>query len=120
MPRDDASLLSTSISPPVLRYSRRSHRQSASETLPMVRVGGAFPRSAASVAYEPSLRWSDAIDRKRTIGLVQMRWKISSPRTLTGRPFGPAYVAIHLVATVVGLTKRPDATMVTGQSDCAM
>src|SRR5262245_13838910 len=52
--------------------------------------------------------------------LVQMRWKISSPRTLTGRPFGPAYVAIHLVATVVGLTKRPDATMVTGQSDCAM
>ena len=86
----------------------------------MVRVGGAFPRSAASVAYEPSLQWSDAIDRKRTIGLVQMRWKISSPRTLTGRPFGPAYVAIHLVATVVGLTKRPDPTVVTGQSDRAM
>src|SRR5262249_11743837 len=44
--------------------------------------------------------------------LVQMRWKISSPRTLTGRPFGPAYVAIHLVATVVGLTKRPDPSPV--------
>src|SRR6478752_7269741 len=52
--------------------------------------------------------------------LVQMRWKISSPRTLTGRPFGPVYVAIHLVATVVGLTKRPDPTVVTGQSDRAI
>src|ERR1700750_1062389 len=52
--------------------------------------------------------------------LVQMRWKISSPRTLTGRPFGPVYVAIHLVARGVGLTKRPNPTMVTGQFDCAM
>jgi len=74
-------------------------------------------RSAASVAYEPSLRWSDAIDRKRTTGLVQMRWKTSVPRTLTTRPSGPTYVAIHLVTTVVGLTKRPDPTVVTLQSD---
>ena len=49
--------------------------------------------------------------------LVQMRWKTSVPRTLTTRPSGPTYVAIHLVATVVGLTKRPDPTVVTLQSD---
>ena len=54
---------------------------------------------------------------KRTTGLVQMRWKTSVPRTLTTRPFGATYVAIHLVTTVVGLTKRPDATVVTLQSD---
>jgi hypothetical protein len=45
-----------------------------------------------------------------------MRWKISVPRTLTTRPFGATYVATHLVATVVGLTKRPDQTVVTLQS----
>jgi hypothetical protein len=47
---------------------------------------------------------------------VQMRWKTSVPRTLVTRPFGATYVAIPLVATVVGLTKRPDQTVVALQS----
>src|SRR6516162_3097612 len=41
-----------------------------------------------------------------------MRWKTSVPCTLATRPFGATYVAIPLVATVVGLTKRPDQTVV--------
>ena len=45
-----------------------------------------------------------------------MRRKISVPRFVTRRPFGPTDVAVHLVATVVGLTKRPDQTAVTRQS----
>ena len=45
-----------------------------------------------------------------------MRWKISVPRTLTTRPFEATYVATHLAATVVGLTKRPDQIVVTLQS----
>ncbi len=45
-----------------------------------------------------------------------MRWKTSVPRTLTTRPFGAKYVAIPVVATVVGLTKRPDQTVITLQS----
>jgi hypothetical protein len=48
--------------------------------------------------------------------IVQMRWKTSEPRTLTGRPSGPAYVATHLVTTVVGLMKRPVPTVVIRQS----
>src|SRR5215831_3541624 len=47
---------------------------------------------------------------------AQMRWKTSVPRTLTTRPFGPTYVAIHRVTTVVGLTNRPCPTVVTLQS----
>ena len=50
------------------------------------------------------------------VGLAQMRWKTSVPRILTTRPFGATYVAIHLAATVVGLTNRPDQTVVTLQS----
>ncbi len=41
-----------------------------------------------------------------------MRWKTSVPRTLVTRPFGATYVAIPLVATVVGLTKRPVQTVI--------
>jgi hypothetical protein len=62
-------------------------------------------------------RYSITSSAKRPTGHVQMRWKTSLPRTLTTRPSGPTYVAIHLVATVVGLTKRPDPTVVTLQSD---
>jgi hypothetical protein len=45
-----------------------------------------------------------------------MRWKTSVPRTLVTRPFGATYVVIPLAATVVGLTKRPDQTVVALQS----
>ena len=45
-----------------------------------------------------------------------MRRKISVSRTLSTRPSGATYVAIPLAATVVGLTKRPDQTVVTLQS----
>jgi len=48
--------------------------------------------------------------------LAQMRWKTSVPRALATRPFGARYVAIPLVATVVGPTKRPDQTVVALQS----
>jgi hypothetical protein len=47
----------------------------------------------------------------------QIRWKTSLPRVLVTRPFGPTMVAVNLVATVVGLTKRPDQTAFTLQSD---
>jgi hypothetical protein len=45
-----------------------------------------------------------------------MRWKTSIPRTLATRPFGATYVATPLVTMVVGLTKRPDQTVVALQS----
>src|SRR5262249_25547260 len=48
--------------------------------------------------------------------VVQMRWKTSVPRTLATRPFGATYVVIPLATTVVGLTKRPDQTVVALQS----
>src|SRR6266487_2405012 len=48
--------------------------------------------------------------------LGHMRWKISVPRTLVRRPFGATYVTIPVAATVVGLTKRPDQTVVALQS----
>jgi hypothetical protein len=50
-------------------------------------------------------------------GVVQRRWKTSVPRVFTPRPSGAPRVAIHLAAMVVGLTKRPDQTAVTLQSD---
>ena len=50
------------------------------------------------------------------LGAIQMRWKISVPRTLVRRPFGATYVTIPVAATVVGLTKRPDQTVVALQS----
>ena len=48
---------------------------------------------------------------------IGVRWKTSVPRFLTTWPFGATYFAIHLVATVPGLTARPDQTVVTAQSD---
>src|SRR5262249_43768034 len=68
-------------------------------------------------AQAPDVRLSP-VDRASTrgAGLVQMRWKTSVPRTLTTWPFGPTYVAIHRVTTVVGLTNRPCPTVVTLQS----
>ena len=48
--------------------------------------------------------------------LAQMRWKTSVPRALATRPLGARYVALPLVATVVGPTKRPDQTVVALQS----
>lgn len=56
--------------------------------------------------------WSAAIEERQPASFAQMRWKTSVPRTLVTRPFGATYVAIPLVATVVGLTKRPDQTVV--------
>src|SRR5437764_13160653 len=50
-------------------------------------------------------------------GAVQTRWKISVPRLVTTWPFGATSLAIHLVATVPGLTTRPYQTAVTAQSD---
>jgi hypothetical protein len=61
---------------------------------------------AASVADDP--KWGH---RPRSDALEHVRASHSYHR-----PFGTTYVAIHLVTTVVGLTKRPDPTVVTLQS----
>jgi hypothetical protein len=47
---------------------------------------------------------------------AQMRWKTSIPRTRATRPFGATYEATPLVTMAVGLTKRPDQTVVALQS----
>jgi len=47
----------------------------------------------------------------------RVRSKISVPRTLTTRPFRAGYVAVPLAVMIVGLTKRPDQTVVTLQSN---
>jgi hypothetical protein len=57
-----------------------------------------------------------AINGEIAANLAQMRWKTSVPRTLATRPFGATYVAIPVVTTVIGLTKRPDQTVVALQS----
>src|SRR5262249_4446142 len=68
-------------------------------------------------AQAPDVRLSP-VDRASTrgAGLVQMRWKTSVPRTLTTPPFGPTYVSIHRVTTVVRLTTRPCPPVATVQS----
>jgi hypothetical protein len=68
-------------------------------------------------AFGRSLRESDYLEGRNPTSFAQVRWKISVPRTLVRRPLGATYVAIPLVTTVVGLTKRPDQTVVALQSD---
>src|SRR4029453_18798720 len=53
-----------------------------------------------------------AMKEEAAANLAQMRWKTSVPRTLVTRPFGATYVTIPVAATVGGLTKRPDQTVV--------
>jgi hypothetical protein len=48
---------------------------------------------------------------------IHIRLKISEPRILNTWPFGATYLPTQLVATVPGLTPRPDQTIVTAQSD---
>ena len=59
-------------------------------------------------------RYSAAIKARAALGSDAL--KASVPRTFATRPFGATYVVIPLVTTVVGLTKRPDQTVVALQS----
>jgi hypothetical protein len=63
--------------------------------------------------------WGEIRNRPRNDSRLgaQIRWKTSLPRVRVTRPFGPTMVAVNLVATVVGPTKRPDQTAFTLQSE---
>src|SRR6516164_7313240 len=95
---DTASLAATAshgISPNILPAL---HRRGVLPARVSARTLGPEPLAQASRRQAGA---SDAIDRN------------GRPAS----PSGPTYVAIHLVTTVVGLTKRPDRTVVTLQSD---
>jgi hypothetical protein len=48
---------------------------------------------------------------------VQMRLKISVPRLVTTRPFGPTDLVVHVTAAAPWPMARPDQTTVPPQSD---
>ena len=81
-------------------------------------VPGLVPlASLASLARDTRARKSPSREVRPRVPVAQMRWKTSLPRVLVRRPFRPTMVAVNLVATVLGPTKRPDQTAFTLQSE---